>query len=133
VPLLLLRVALAIGFCVDFFVAIVALFFQNAMGPLFDIPLKDPAATTIVGGEFVVVSLVYLTILRAPSRYRALLWLVVLDQAFAVVLPAYEIARGNVAATWKTIGPMPFNALLAGIYLYALLRSKPRTGTPAPD
>jgi len=133
--ILALRVALAIGFCVDLFVAIIALFFQSAMGPLFDVPLKDPAATTIVGGEFVVVSLVYLAIFRAPLRYRALLWLVVLDQVFAVVLPAYEIARGNVAATWKTIGPMPFNALLAAVYLYALVKLEPppppsNSGTP---
>jgi len=130
VLLIVLRVALAIGFCVDFFVAIVALFFQSAMGPIFDVPLKDPAATTIVGGEFIVVSLVYLAILRAPLRYRALLWIVVLDQVFGFVLPAYEIARGNVAATWKTIGPMPFNALLAAVYLYALLRlSRERDST----
>ena len=50
-----LRIALAIGFVVDFSVAMLALFFQSALGPLLDIPLKDPAATTIAGGEFVVV------------------------------------------------------------------------------
>lgn len=124
-PLVLLRIALAIGFLVDFSVAILALFFQSAMGPLLDIPLKDPAATTIAGGEFVVVSLVYLAVLRAPLRYRALLFVLFLDQLFAIALPAYEIGRGNVVATWKTVGPMPGNALLAAIYLFALFRLRP--------
>jgi hypothetical protein len=52
-----------------------------------------------------------------------LLWLIALDQAFAAILPAYEIARGHVVATWKTIGPIPFNAALAAIYV-AGARSK---------
>jgi hypothetical protein len=120
-----LRIALAIGFVVDFSVAMLALFFQSALGPLLDIPLKDPAATTIAGGEFVVVSLLYIAIFRAPQRYRALLWLVALDQLFGVLLPAYEIARGNVVASWKTLGPMPGNAILCAIYLYGLLKLRP--------
>jgi hypothetical protein len=116
-----LRIAVAIGLCVDTVVALLALFFQSLLGPLFDIPLKDPALTTIVGGEYVVVTLIYAVILRAPERYRILLWLITLDQAFAALLPAIEIARGNVVATWKTIGPIPFNALLACIYAWGAL------------
>ena len=132
--LTLLRVALAIGFAVDFFVAILSLFFQSALGPLLDLPIKDPAVTTFAGGEILIVSLLSLALIRAPYRYRALLWLVVLDQLFALVLPAYEIARGNMAATWKTVGPMPGNVLLGGVYLYALVRlgPPPRAGTAPP-
>ncbi len=117
------RVAVAIGFCIDIFVAVLALFFQPLLGPLFDIPVKDPALTTIAGGEYVVVALVYLLVFRDARRYRALLWLCALDQAFAALLPAIEIGRGNVVATPKTIGPIPFNALLAVVY--AWLASRP--------
>jgi uncharacterized membrane protein len=112
----LLRVAVAVGFCIDVLVAILALFFQSLLGPLFDIPLKDPALTTIAGGEYVVVALVYVLVFREPERYHALLWLCALDQVFAALLPAIEIARGNVVATYKTIGPIPINVLLAGMY-----------------
>lgn len=114
----MVRIAVAIGFCVDCIVAILALFFQSLLGPLFDIPLKDPALTTIAGGEYVVVALVYVLVFREPERYRALLWLCALDQAFAALLPAVEIVRGNVVATYKTIGPIPFNALLAAVYVW---------------
>ena len=122
-PERLLRIALAIGALVDATVAILALFFQPLLGPLLDVPTKDPALTTIAGGEYVVVTAIYLVLLRDLERYRALLWLVALDQFFAAALPGYEIARGHVAATWKTIGPIPFNAALCVIYLLALRRS----------
>ncbi len=121
-PERLLRIALAIGALVDATVAILALFFQPLLGPLLDVPTKDPALTTIAGGEYVVVTAIYLVLLRDLERYRALLWLVALDQFFAAALPGYEIARGHVAATWKTIGPIPFNAILCAIYLLALRR-----------
>ena len=113
-----LRVAIAIGFCVDLSVAVLALFFQSLLGPLFDIPLKDPALTTIAGGEYIVVALVYVLVFREPKRYPALLWLCALVQAFAELLPAVEIVRGNVVATVKTIGPIPFNAVLALVYTW---------------
>jgi hypothetical protein len=119
----LLRIAIAIGALVDASVAILALFFQPLLGPLLDVPTKDPALTTIAGGEYVVVTLIYIVLLRDLERYRALLWLVALDQAFAAVLPAYEIARGHVAQTWKTVGPIPFNAALAAIYVFGATRS----------
>ncbi len=112
----LLRIAVGVGALVDATVAILALFFQPLLGPLLDVPTKDPALTTIAGGEYVVVTLIYVALLRDLERYRALLWLVALDQALAAVLPASEIARGHVVATWKTIGPIPFNAALAAIY-----------------
>jgi hypothetical protein len=87
------------------------------LGPLLDVPTKDPALTTIAGGEYVVVASIYAVLLRDLKKYRVLLWLIALDQAFAAILPAYEIARGHVVATWKTIGPIPFNAALAAIYV----------------
>jgi hypothetical protein len=114
-----LRIAIALGALVDASVAILALFFQSLLGPLFDIPTKDPALTTIAGGEYVVIALLYVALLRDLERYRNLLWLIALDQFFAAVLPAYEIARGHVVLTWKTVGPIPFNALLAAIYAIA--------------
>ena len=44
-----LRIAIAIGLLVDVTVAILALFFQPLLGPLLDVPTKDPALTTIAG------------------------------------------------------------------------------------
>ncbi len=52
----LLRVALWIGAVVDGVVAVLALFFQPLLGPLLDVPVKDPALTTIAGGEYVVLT-----------------------------------------------------------------------------
>jgi hypothetical protein len=118
-PVRFVKLALAVGVVVDATVAVLALFFQPLLGPLFDIPTKDPALTTIAGGEYVVVTLVYVLLLRDLERFRPLLWLVALDQAFAALLPGLEIARGHVVATWKTIGPIPFNALLAVVYVTA--------------
>jgi hypothetical protein len=112
----LLRVALVIGALIDGGVAILALFFQNLLGPLLDVPTKDPALTTIAGGEFVVVTLLYVAILRGLDRFRGLLWIVALDQVFAAVLPAIEMARGNVAMTVKTVGPIPFSLALGIIF-----------------
>jgi len=116
VPASLLRGALALGAFIDLVVAILALFFQPLLGPLFDIPTKDPALTTIAGGEFVVVFLIYVVLLRELERYRVLLWVVALDQFCAAVLPGIEIARGNVVASWKTLGPIPVSLALAAIY-----------------
>ncbi|GAC1304714.1 MAG: hypothetical protein NVSMB19_15730 [Vulcanimicrobiaceae bacterium] len=122
-----LRVAIAIGALVDTSVALLALFFQPLLGPLFDIPTKDPALTTIAGGEYVVVTLVYVLLLRDLERYRALLWLIALDQLFAGLIPALEISRGNVVATWKTLGPIPLNLLLAALYTSAAVRGRRNT------
>jgi uncharacterized membrane protein len=121
---LVLRIAVGVGLCIDTGVAILALFFQSLLGPLFDLPLKDPALTTIAGGEYIIVALVYVLVLREPERYRALLWLCALDQAFAALLPAIEIARGHVVATWKTIGPIPLSVLLAAVYAWGAARPR---------
>jgi len=122
----IVRIALVLGTLIDGGVAILALFFQSLLAPLFDIPLKDPAITTIAGGEFVVVTLLYLALLRDLERYRGLLWLVALDQVLAAALPAYEIARGHVVATWKTLGPIPISLILATIFVVGATRKAER-------
>jgi hypothetical protein len=135
VKLQVLRIAVAVGGCIDIGVAIVSLFFQSLLEPLFDLPLRDPALTTIAGGEYVVAALIYATILRGLERYRALLWLIALDQLFAAALPALEIIRGAVVASWKTIGPIPLSTLLCAIYTWGALGSPFTRGsasTPAP-
>gem|GEM_PF-755276 len=128
-PARLLRVALVLGAIVDATVAILAIFFQPLLGPLFDVPTKDPALTTIAGGEYVVVTLIYVMLLRDTKRYAPLLWLVALDQLFAGLIPAWEISRGHVVATWKTIGPIPINLILAATYALAA-RSHATTTKP---
>lgn len=118
-PARLLRIALVLGAVVDATVAILAIFFQPLLGPLFDVPTKDPALTTIAGGEYVVVTLIYVMLLRDTKRYAPLLWLAALDQLFAGLIPAWEISRGHVVATWKTIGPIPLNLILAATFALA--------------
>ena len=115
----ILRIALVLGAIVDATVAILALFFQPLLGPLFDVPTKDPALTSIAGGEYVVVTFIYVMLLRDTKRFAPLLWLVALDQFFAAAIPGLEISRGHVVATWKTIGPIPFNLALALVYALA--------------
>jgi hypothetical protein len=123
----LLRAALAIGAFIDGAIAVITLFFQPWVGPLSDIPTKDPAFTAFAGGEFLVVTVIYLLILRDLGRYWPLLWVVALDQLLAVVLPAEQIASGNVVATWKTIGPLPLSAILAACYVWgAVSMANPR-------
>jgi hypothetical protein len=118
----LLRIALVAGFCIDFGVGLLALVAQPLLQPLLDIPVKDPAVTTIAGGELIVASVIYALLLRDVRRWHPLLWLCVLDQTFGVLLPALEIARGHAPATIKTLGPMPFQLILIGIYAIAARR-----------
>jgi hypothetical protein len=118
----LLRVALAIGFCIDFFVGVLALVAQPLLLPLLDIPVKDPAVTTIAGGELIVAACIYAIVLSDVRRWRPLLWLCAFDQTFGVILPALEIARGHAPATLKTIGPMPLQLILIAIYVLAARR-----------
>jgi hypothetical protein len=112
-----LRVALVIGFCIDAFVGILCLVAQPLLEPLLDIPVKDPAVTTIAGGELLVAAGIYAFVLRDPRRWQPLLWLCALDQTFGVLLPALEIARGHAPATLKTLGPMPLQAILAALFV----------------
>ncbi len=130
----LLRVALWIGAVVDGVVAVLALFFQPLLGPLLDVPVKDPALTTIAGGEYVVLTGLYVFLVRDVARYRPLLWLVALDQLFGGAIPALEVARGHVVASWKTLGPIPFNVALAAIYVAGALAKRPKEArSPAPQ
>ena len=112
-----LRIALVIGFCIDAGVGLLCLFAQPLLQPLLDIPVKDPAVTTIAGGELIVASAIYALVLRDAKRWQALLWLCALDQVFGVVLPALEIARGHAPATFKTLAPMPLQLVLIAFYI----------------
>jgi hypothetical protein len=114
---IVLRFALVIGFCIDAFVGMLCLLAQPLLQPLLDIPVKDPAVTTIAGGELVVAAGIYAFVLRDPQRWRPLLWLCALDQFFGVLLPAIEIARGHAPATLKTLGPMPLQLALVAVYV----------------
>ncbi len=127
--LLVLRIALAIGFLIDFGVGVIALFAPQLMQPLFDVPVKDLMSAQIAGGEFLVAALVYALALRDPVRFRALLWICALDQLFAVVLPSLGIARGDIPGTWKVVAPIPFQALLAILFVVYAVR---RTPSPQP-
>lgn len=122
---LVLRIALAAGFCIDFIVGLLCLVAQPLLEPLLDIPVKDPAVTTIAGGELIVASVIYALAFADLPRWRPLLWLCVLDQFFGIVLPAIEMARGHAPVTAKTIGPMPFQIILIGIYV-AGARMRPK-------
>jgi hypothetical protein len=63
-------------------------------------------------------------VLREPRRYRALLWLCVLDQAFAVVMPALAVVHGEIPNSWKILAPIPFQALLAVLFVAGALRMR---------
>ncbi len=112
-----LRLALVCGLAIDAGVGLLALVAQPLMQPLLDLPIKDPALTTILGGELFVVAGVYAVVLRDPARWRPLLWLCAADQCLGVLLPALEIARGHAPATVKTLGPMPFQLALVAVYI----------------
>jgi hypothetical protein len=120
-----LRLALLCGLAIDAGVGLLALVAQPLMQPLLDIPVKDPAVTTILGGELLVVAGVYAIALRDPVRWRPLLWLCALDQSLGVLLPALEIARGHAPATFKTLAPMPFQLALVAIYIAGAARKQP--------
>ena len=120
----MLRIALIAGFCIDFFVGLLCVFAQPLLQPLLDIPVKDPAVTTIAGGELLVAAGIYAFVIADPRRWRPLLWLCALDQLLGVVLPAIEIARGHAPATLKTLGPMPFQAILIIAYVLGARKAR---------
>lgn len=117
-----LRIALTVGALIDGGIAIVALFVPQLMGPLFDVPSRDPTGTLLAGGEFLVAAFIYVLLLRDSERFRPFLWLVALDQVLAALLPGIEIARGHIPATFKTLAPMPINAALVIVYVLAARR-----------
>jgi len=131
--LTLLRIALAIGAFTDGFVATLLLFFQPYAGAILDIPTKDPAIATFAGCELIVVVLVYVVLLRDPVRFRPLFYIVALDQVFAAAWPAFEAWHGDVAATWKTLGPIPFNLVLVIVYLIGARVRGPEAPTSNPS
>jgi hypothetical protein len=128
---LAVRVALALGFCIDAFVGLLCLFAQPLIEPLLGLAVRDPAMTTIAGGELIVAACVYALAFRDPLRWRPLLWICALDQTLGIVLPALEIARGNAPASFKTFGPMPFQAVLVALCVaYAARPGRKRSATP---
>jgi hypothetical protein len=123
-----LRIALGAGFLIDAYVGLVALFAQRLLPKLLDVPLKDPTLATLLGGELLVAAAVYAFPLRDPIRFKPLLWVCAVDQLFGVTLPLYEMSRGALPATMKTVGPMPLQLLLVAVYIAGALRqpAKPR-------
>ncbi len=125
------RIGLAIGGAIDAYVGVLSLFAQQLIQPLLDVPVKDPTLVQIAGGQYVVAALVYVLAFRDPMRFRPLLWLCAADQLFAVVLPAVAVAHGAFPATWKIVAPIPFQALLAVLFVaYAVRPGRNRSETP---
>jgi hypothetical protein len=120
--MLALRAVLAIGLAIDAYVAVLSLFAPQLIQPLLDIPVHDVTLAQVAGGEYVVAALCYALALRDPRRYPILLWICALDQAFAVVLPALAVARGQLPATWKILAPIPFQALLTLVLVTGAVR-----------
>jgi len=120
----ILRIALIVGAVGDIGIALFCWFFQSQLGPILDVPTKDPALTTIAGGEYLIVGLLYILAYRDLPKYRPLLWLFALDQLLAIALPLLEMSRGNAIVSWKTLGPMPLNAVLLTLYMWG---SRPPT------
>jgi hypothetical protein len=125
------RIGLAIGGAIDAYVGVLALFAPQLMQPLLDIPIKDATVAQFAGGELVVAALVYAVAFRDPVRFRALFWVCAVDQVFAVVLPALALAHGALPATLKIVAPIPFQALLAVLFVvYAARPGRNRSATP---
>ena len=120
--LVLVRIALAIGFLIDASVGLVALFAPQEFQPLFDVPVHDTLIAAFAGGEFLVVACVYALTLTDPRRYRALLWVLALDQAFAVVLPTLAVTYGALPATFKIVAPIPVSAILVAVFVTGATR-----------
>jgi hypothetical protein len=105
-------------------VGFVSIFAQPLYPQLLDVPLRDPGLATILGGELLVAAAVYLFPLRDPVRFRPLLWICALDQAFGVALPVYLMLNGAMPASLKTIGPIPFQLALIAVYVASARRPR---------
>jgi len=126
-----LRIALIAGILIDGFAGLISLALQPLLPLLLDVPVVDPVATLLLGGELLVAAGIYLFPLRDPVRFAPLLWLCALDQTLGVALPGFEIARGALPATIKTLGPMPFQLALVALYVAGAVRpGAKRSATP---
>ncbi len=123
---LALRVGLVIGGGIDLYVGVLALVAPQLFGPLLDIPMRDPLLAAFGGGEMLVVTLAYVLALLDPRRNRILLWVCALDQLVAVVMPSLAIAHGAIPATWKTVGPIPLQAVLCVLFVMGARRAVAR-------
>jgi hypothetical protein len=126
----LLRVALVIGILIDAGVGLVSIFAQPLYPQLLDVPVKDSAMATILGGELLVAATVYVFPLRDPVRFRPLLWVCALDQTFGVVLPAYLMLTAAMPTSLTTIAPIPFQLVLVAVYVAAARRRLQRGDAP---
>jgi hypothetical protein len=115
---IVLRIALAVGFVVDGGVGVLCLFFQPLVGPIVGVPLHDPPVARFLGGELIVVAGLYALLFREPVRWNRFLWLCALDQTMAAALPLVELTSRTIPATWQTIGPIPLSAALVAIYVW---------------
>jgi len=97
----------------------------ESIPPLLDIPMHDATLARLAGGEYVVAAALYALALRDPRRYRTLLWLCALDQLFAVVMPALALAHGEIPYGWKTVAPIPLQAVLALLFAAGARRRDP--------
>jgi len=124
---LAVKIALAIGFAIDVSVGLLGLFAPQLMLPLLDVPVGDPMLAHAAGGEFVVAALVYALAFSDLRRFRVLLWICTADQLFGVIVPAYAVTSGAWPATFKTVAPIPFQALLALLFAAYAVRAPQRT------
>ena len=113
------RICLVLGAAIDAFVGLICLLAPSASKPLLDFPINDTALATVTGGALLVAASVYVVLLTNLRRFQPLFYVVALDQFFAGILPAVEILRGNVAATWKTVGPIPLSLALCAFFIFA--------------
>lgn len=73
------------------------------------------------GGAAVMPMFIYLYALRAPLRYRGLLYLAVLENAMTVIFGVYHLALGHIEAEGVFI-----SAGIAAVFVVAFLVNLPR-------
>lgn len=79
------------------------------------------AAKGSFSGAAVMPMFIYIYALRAPLRYRGLLYLAVLENAAAALFCVYHLARGNL----ETQGIMP-TLVISCVFVVAFLLNLPR-------
>lgn len=127
------RIIIACGFLLDAGVALIALALPQLLESFLDIPYHDsPALAAFAGGEFAVVAVLYAIALRDPRRYPFLFWIFALDQGLATIIPAIEILRGHVPATFMTVAPIPVVAILCILYIRSAIQLAREPSSAAP-
>lgn len=75
------------------------------------------------GGAAVMPMFIYIYALRAPLRYRGLLYLAMLENAAAILFSVYHLAVGNIEAQ-GVIATMVISAVFLAAFLLNLPRGK---------